>query len=272
MKQFTKKALSIATSTLMLGGMNAGAASMAIAQDAPAQDDGGKALQVEAVEPAGMSVREEVPSVQGKFSFTQGEVSPIDAISKAIGAARHLCNSEFDSQADEATSSVWSVEVNGEVENAFSATAEELAVNGSAEFKMGCSCLGNPVDGAASVNAHVSGITIRSLMEAAQPTADANTIVFSSTDGYEISLPYDYVMQRYSLLVYNVNGELLCNSVGGANQLWLGSTAARYFARDVSSITLESRETPPPAPGSKEAGDTYANVPNISITAGGEML
>ncbi len=55
------------------------------------------------------------------------------------------------------------------------------------------------------------------------------------------------------------------------NQLWLGSSSARYFARNIVSITLEARQTPPPAPGTPEAGDTYANLPNVGVAYGGEI-
>ena len=80
-----------------------------------------------------------------------------------------------------------------------------------------------------------------------------------------MAVPLFYVQQRYSVLAFNLNGEPLANSMGGANQLWLGSTAASYFAQDVVEITFESRQTPPPTPGTAEAGDAYATVPNVSI-------
>lgn len=271
MKSVSRKACGIAASALMLGSMGAGAATTAFAQEESLPAQGG--LAGNGIDTPTVSSRVDVAHVRGEFAYTQGEVSPTAAISKAIGAAsKYLCGSDFVASSSGEATSAWSIAVKGDVEHSFTATVEELAVDGSAEFRMGCSCLGNPADGTASVNADVSGITIRSIADAAQPDEGVNTIVFASADGYEISLPFDYVMQRYSLLAYNVNGEPLCNSVGGTNQLWLGSTAARYFSRDVVSISFEDRQTPPPAPGSKEAGDVYANVPNVSIVAGGDAL
>lgn len=64
-----------------------------------------------------------------------------------------------------------------------------------------------------------------------------------------------------------INGEKLDASIGGDNQLWLGSTSGSYFARDIVSISIETRQTPPPAPGTAEAGDSYANVPNVAIVS-----
>ncbi len=83
-------------------------------------------------------------------------------------------------------------------------------------------------------------------------------------------MPAIYVQQHFSLIAYRINGEPVANSMGGVNQLWLGSTAASYFARNVESITFETRQTPPPVPGTEEAGDAYANVPSVSFTEGGE--
>ena len=148
---------------------------------------------------------------------------------------------------------------------------DEMMDEATETLVLGCSCAGNPADGAASVNAEVTGIALGTLLAAAEPSADANTIVFTSADGYEVALPLYYVEQRYCPIVFDVNGSPLIESVGGANQLWLGSTSARYFARDIVKIELEERETPPPAPGAGDVGDAYANLPNVGVYFGGEV-
>lgn len=63
----------------------------------------------------------------------------------------------------------------------------------------------------------------------------------------------------------------LIESVGGTNQLWLGSTPGNYFARDVVSIRLETRAEAPADPTSDEARATYENLPNIGVKFGGEV-
>lgn len=83
--------------------------------------------------------------------------------------------------------------------------------------------------------------------------------------------PLSYVLQHHCPIVFDVNGSPIAESMGGVNQLWLGSTSARYFARDITGITLEKRQTPPPAPGSDEADDEYANLPNVGVYFGGEI-
>lgn len=151
---------------------------------------------------------------------------------------------------------------------AATAGALVLLAGTAAQVTMGCSCAGNPAGGLAAGNADVLGVTMLSIMNRANVAEDVNTIVFTSSDGYEIALPFYYVAQRFSLIAFDIAGEPVANSMGGTNQLWLGSTAANYFARDVATITFETREIAPPTPGTAQAGDTYANVPNISVTDG----
>lgn len=163
--------------------------------------------------------------------------------------------------------------VKGSEAQAVAATLGELGEEGAYHATMGCSCAGNGADGLASMNAEVEGVTVAYLLEAAGASEGANTIVFVSDDGYEVALPLAYVTQRASMVVYALNGAELADSVGGVNQLWLGSTSARYFARNVAEVRVETRDEAlvPPVPGTPEAGDAYANVPNIGVVFGGEV-
>ena len=47
----------------------------------------------------------------------------------------------------------------------------DLAENGPMNIVMGCSCAGNPADGVAFVDADVSGVMFRSIVDAANPDA-----------------------------------------------------------------------------------------------------
>ena len=70
--------------------------------------------------------------------------------------------------------------------------------------RQGCTCFGNPTDGRASANADVAGFRLSALIDEAAPVEGANTITFTSRDGYQVTLPLQYVMQRYSLIVTTV--------------------------------------------------------------------
>lgn len=231
-----------------------------------------------AVDPASQVVR--LDTVQGKLSYGQGAVDSVDDIARAFKKVpAYLCGASSEQlsvrgaaadadAAGEAVPTVNELTVTGDVQHTFTASLDDLASDDDHPVVLGCSCGGNPADGRASVSAEVTGVTIRSLLERAQASESANTIVFTSRDGYETALPLSYVTQRYSLIVYAVNGEAVDNAMGGSNQLWLGSTSARYFVRDVAAIELRTQETPPPAPGSAAAHDRAKNVPNASVLEG----
>ena len=269
MKEQTKKIAGVTGSALLLASM--GAAGMAalpqqdaFAEPAPAADESVAQAPSKAVKS---------PVVEGVFAFTQDAITPIETIREQFAMSpAYLCGSELPAaEATVADPGDWKITVGGDVANAFTATLDTMAEEGSAQLTMGCTCAGNPADGRATANAEVLGVRLAYIAAQAQPDEAVNTVVFTSEDGMEMALPYSYVRNHFSLIAYDVNGEPIANSMGGSNQLWLGSTAASYFARNVVSIDFEARQTPPPTPGTAEAGDTYANVPNVSVTDGGTL-
>lgn len=265
MSETTKKIASVAGSAVLLTGL-AAAPIATMAQDATASEQP-EAAVIHTCEMEPQMVQN--LAVHGTFTFTQTALTPVGDIARVMNdGAKYLCGSTF-TGTEAAAAGEWPITVGGAVENGFSATLQELEENGRFEVVMGCSCAGNPGDGSASVNAEVTGITVNSIMEAAAVERGANTVVFTSRDGYEVALPLTYVAQRPSLIVFAVNGEDIADSIGGSNQLWLGSTSAKYFVRNVSDISFEVRDEAPPIPGTEAAGDTYANVPNIGIAYGG---
>lgn len=231
------------------------------------------AQQAEARQEASRQVR--LASVRGTFAFTQDEVTPTAQIARALGGAdRVLCGATQEALPSTAQvvddAADWQITVDGGgVQAACAVTLGELAQRGSQSTVMGCSCLGNPADGRATVNAAVTGVSVLDLLEAAGGVSgDANAVTFVSSDGYEVTLPLFYVLQRASMIVYQINGEPLSASVGGTNQLWLGSTSARYFASDVVEIRVTCEEEAPAVPGTADSGDHAANLPNASVTQG----
>ena len=256
------KAMSVVAAATMITG---GAAIQAFAAQDTAEAPGA-VLQAEAAANAGIgTVR--LDRVEGSFSFTQQEVTPNDVIARSLyDASSVLCGATWTAMSA-AEAQEWAITVSGDVETSFTATVSELAKTGKARMIMGCTCAGNPVDGRATANAHIEGVTVASILSRAGVLPGVNTITFVSEDGYRVSLPLSYVTQRYSIIVYGMNGDGLCDVAGAANQLWLGSTAAKYFGQNVCEIILSTEEVVPAAPGTPEAGDTYANLPNISVLA-----
>lgn len=239
-------------------------------------------IDTEAVSAVETNTQETVTNIQGVFNWNQDSVVDNTTLKKVLyQSAAHLCGSSAESanvlvdlsgsnsiEKDTQIEGIEYIEVRGNVNNAFTASVEEFSQKAPIKKIMGCTCYGNPADGRASVNAAVSGFKLAALVEEAEPAADANTITFVSSDGYKVSLPLSYVMQRYSIIVTNINDESAVDAVGSANQLWLGNTSARSFARDIVAIEITSEANPPAAPGVSDD----ANLPNVGVTGGGSML
>ena len=210
--------------------------------------------------------------VEGSFAFTQSAVSTNEEIRNNLGAAKYLCGARAVGEQESVSVDDWQISVGGAVAKPFTATFDELVSTSQVQsLLLGCSCAGNPSDGRASANAEVTGISALLMIEMAGADAEANTVVFTSADGYEVALPLSYLKNRYCPIVFDVNGAPLAESVGGTNQLWLGSTSANYFARDIVAITLECREEAPASPFSDEAREAYANLPNVGVLLGGSV-
>lgn len=267
MKETGKRVAGVVGSAVLLSSMGLGAA-VAVADEVTPE-----AAPVDRQEEQAASARQTAPEVKGEFAFTQQEVTPADVIARAMALApKYLCGAQESPVAattDAAT--VGEIVFDGAVKHPCTMTAAEIGEAEQQRLIMGCSCSGNPADGASSVNAEVTGVSVVSLLNIVAPDADANTIVFTSADGYRVALPLDYVTQRYCPLVFNVNGSPIEETMGGENQLWLGSTSARYFARDIVRITLESRDVAPDAPDGDAAHGDYANLPNIGVAFGGTV-
>ena len=266
-----KKTLVVGTSSVLAlagvgGGIAVAAPSLGAQQDAPEAASQTEASAYEKTDIVTLDV------VEGQFAYSQSETSSNEDIQKNIGASQYLCGARPTGEASAVSAEDWQIAIGGAVANPYTATYGELVQTDEVQsLLMGCACAGNPADGRASANAEVTGISVLTMIGMAQPDENANTIVFTSADGYEVALPLSYVQMRYCPVVFDVNGAPLAESVGGTNQLWLGSTSANYFARDVVAITLEERETPPPSPTSDEAREAYANLPNVGVLLGGDV-
>ncbi len=263
MNATAKKIAAASGSALALAGLGMGALAASAAPQAAPVDVPSAA---EAVVAGSSAVK--APAVVGSFSYTQAEVTPADQIARAMGdAPDYLCGAKGASLAT-VSAEDWSISVSGDVKAPYEATVSELQADPDVQsVLMGCSCQGNPADGNASVNAMVTGVSASILLQKAGVEAGANTVVFESADGYEVALPLRYVAQRYCPIVFDVNGSPIEQTMGGSNQLWLGSTSARYFARDIVSIRVETRDELPATP---EAG-AADNLPNVGVAFGGEV-
>lgn len=258
-----KTAIAFATAASMVA-----VPSVAIAADFHSNNDanGNSQVQTQAIGASWATPIVQEQSVDGVFSFSQASLTPIEKIravfQKAVAA---LCGA--DDELTVSNASDWKIAVSGDVEAGYAATLGELAQNDENTSIMGCACVSNGAGGPAAINAQVTGVPIAGIIQMAQPAADANTATFISEDGYSVSLPLDYVLARHSVISYQINGEALSSSVGGTNQLWIDSAAAKYFTRNIVEIRVSHEDVVPAEPGSEQGIDgEYVNRPNAGIT------
>ncbi len=201
---------------------------------------------------------------EGQFAWDQTTITPNSVIREVFRTATNaLCNATNDLAVDNPLQ--WRLSVSGDVENAFSATIDELAQEQAVQQTMTCTCGGNPSDGKAIITAEVKGIPVSYLVGRAAAQEGANTITFVSADGTEAAMPLVYAVGHHGVVSFEINDEDLSASVGGNNQLWLAGAPANYFVRDIVEIRITCEETVPPNPGE---GMEYPNSPNVGVLSG----
>lgn len=245
--------------TGLMGGMLVVSAMPAVAMaatSAPADN----AVVVEDANQVIASACVKIANVMGEFSWDQGVSATNDQLRERLYKASDILCEKLDGTE---TGVITSIRVSGDVACAFDADVAEYAKKAPVQKILGCTCLGNPIDGRATANAEIKGFRLIQLIKDAQIADGVNTITFVAADGYRVSMPLSYVMQRYTVIVTVVNGEELSEAVGCSNQLWLGNTSARAYVQNIVEIILTAEEVVPAAPG--QAG---ADAPNIGVTNG----
>lgn len=247
----------VAATSLVLGGVAPALAATNDAPESPAAEPQASFIESDAASLV------KAASVQGAFTWNQGVLTPNSVIREVFRTAvAALCNGTDDFV--QVNPLQWQIAVSGDVENAFTATVDDLAQEESVKQTMSCTCGGNPVDGRATITADVKGVPVMFLASQAKAKAGVNTVTFISSDGTELAMPFVYVRGHHGVISYEINGEDLSASVGGNNQLWLESTSANNFIRDIVEVRFTAEETVPANPGE---GQSYPNVPNIGISS-----
>ncbi|MBE0634439.1 molybdopterin-dependent oxidoreductase [Candidatus Bipolaricaulota bacterium] len=91
-----------------------------------------------------------------------------------------------------------------------------------------------------SVKALWEGIALPELLAMAQPSDDANTIIFHASDGYTTSLPLDFVLERNLIIADHINGITLPPANGFPYQLVAEDKWGYKWIRWVTRIELSN--------------------------------
>jgi len=249
----------VAGATLMLNGC-AAAPEVVDKQDvavAPAQE---KDSIVSSVSELQEGNYKSIANVAGTFAFDQNVTTPGDEVFSIFGTAMTgLCaKPSFAVGGEMAVKEDHYINVSGTMKHAYQVNLTEMEEDKTTKL-MSCSCATGP----AVVNAEVMGVPVSKILNLAELEDGTNTITFRSGDGYGLSMPLQYVLEKDALIAYQVGGQELPD--GQKNQVWMPETVAKYFTRGVVNIELSIEDEAPVVAGAEEAYQAKVNILNDAM-------
>ena len=191
---------------------------------------------------ATVSVREaaeyaRIANVSGEFTFDQDVICPSDEVFNLFGTvATGMCarpGFAFDAVKEED----YFINFGGSVLKTQSISLSDLKNMPSEERTMKCSCATGP----AIANAQIVGVPLSNIIQMVDLEEGANTVTFKAADGYGVSMPLSYALEKDAILVYQVGG----SPVPTGTQIWVPKSVARYFARNVVDIEFSVEAAEP---------------------------
>jgi len=107
------------------------------------------------------------------------------------------------------SSADWKLSIRGAVSGAAEISFDELVALPHRVLPVTIECAENPVAGGLISHAEWSGVTFASLLERAQPGADARFVRLSGADGFSRSIPLAKAIHPDTLVAHQMNGEKL---------------------------------------------------------------
>ena len=167
---------------------------------------------------------DKVAGVKGEFTFDQDVVTPADEVFSLFGSVvTGLCAKPDFALGEGSTL----VNVGGDFIESYTVDLKEKV---SQVRTLLCSC----ATAAATVNAKITGVLLKDVLELAKLDERVNTIAVKGADGYTAKLPLRYALDKDAMFVYQVGGK----DVPSGNQFWVPETVAKYFTRNVMDIEL----------------------------------
>jgi len=131
------------------------------------------------------------------------------------------------------------LKVDGLVENSLEYTLAEVTDNHQSYEKV---VTLNCVEGW-RVTILWGGVLVKDLIEEANASPEANTVIFHAYDGYTTSLPLDYIMGQDIMLAYKMNGVVLPPERGAPFQLVAESKWGYKWIKWVTEIELSDDDS-----------------------------
>lgn len=137
----------------------------------------------------------------------------------------------------------WSLDIGGAVNDPYSLTYEELTSHAAIEDQpMTMLCISNRVGGDLIGTAHWSGIQLSELIDAAEPTTEAVTVITHAADSYSEDLPIEQVEREDILIAFAMGGEPLAREHGFPARLLIPGRYGMKMTKWISRIELGTDE------------------------------
>ena len=151
-----------------------------------------------------------------------------------------------DSVIDDSLYENWTIEFTGDIANPCSMTLPELVEKfGVTSEVMKANCVVNGVGNATIFQAEVAGIDFAALVDYLQPKKGCNVVRPIGDDGYHTSglgnaIPLDLAYESDSLIVTQMNGEILPNTQGYPAAFWVKGISAADYIKRLATINFET--------------------------------
>lgn len=205
-----------------------------------------QAAQVVAEQPApaaaDITVREDasydkIANVSGSFEFDQNVICPSDEVFNLFGTVATAMCARPGFAFDKVDSEQYFINFGGSVLKYQTVSLDDLKAQGTETRTLKCSCATSP----AVANAQVVGVPLSNIMQMVDLEDQTNTITFKAADGYSVSMPLTYALEKDTILVYQIGGTPVPTGI----QVWVPKSVARYFARNVVDIEFSKQENTP---------------------------
>lgn len=221
---------------------------------------------------ATVSVREageyaKVSNVAGEFTFNQDVICPSDEVFNLFGTVATAMCARPGFAFDAVNEEDYYLNFGGSVLKTQSISLAQLKQMQSEQRTLKCSCATGP----AVANAQVVGVPLSNILQMVDLEEGANTVTFKCGDGYGVSMPLSYALEKDAILVYQVGG----TPVPTGTQIWVPKSVARYFARNVVDIEFSVQEKEPAvleADAAQRAKVTVLNHFDDSTFAVGDQI
>ncbi len=138
----------------------------------------------------------------------------------------------------------WVLKIHGEVETPLTLDLQAIAVRPQVRETITLSCIGNPVGGYALGNAKWQGISLREVLQQADPKNSAEWMIVRAADGYHESIPIKQARHRAGMLATHMNGQPLTKDHGYPLRLLIPGLYGIKQVKWIQELELASERLP----------------------------